>query len=90
MPIGLVSAEGIPIRRNSGKPKLLVRGRRRAAVIKALNSLTVLVNQEFSENRRSAINKYTPFFVLGPSTSKFNEWVGKIQEQLQKALDAKA
>jgi len=90
MPIGLISAEGVPVRRNSGKPKLLLRGRRRKAAIHLVKALQVMANQDFAENRRAALNKYSPFFALGNPNSNYNIWAGKLIARLEEVLKAKA
>lgn len=86
----LVSAEGASVRRRgSGKPRLVVRGRRRKAVVDCKRKLIVLANQDWAENRRSAINDYNPYLVLGAPNSKVMKALETLQEALQRALDEK-
>lgn len=90
MPVGMVSLEGVAVRRNGGKPKLLVRTSRRQAAINVKKALQVLVNADLRENRRAAINKYTPYLVLGKPTSDYNRWIGNLIARLDEVLAAKA
>lgn len=86
----LVSAEGASVRRKgTGKPKVVVRGRRRTSVVKSLHALASLENQDYSENRRGALNDYNPYLILGSSNSKVRKAFETLQEALQKALDEK-
>lgn len=65
-----VTIEGVPAPKSNRQPRLLVRGRRRKALIGALNHMTTLFNQDNAENRRASVRKYTPFLVLGGLNSK--------------------
>lgn len=67
-----VNIEGAAVTRNNGKPKKVIRGKRRTALTKALRALTVLVNQEEEENRRAASNRYTPALIFGANAADVN------------------
>lgn len=90
MPVGMISVEGLPVRRNGGKPKLLVRTGRRKAAIALKKAIQVMVNADLRENRRSAVNKYTPYLVLGKPTSDYNRWLSNILARMDEVLAAKA
>jgi len=90
MAVGMITVEGLPVRRSSGKPKLLVRTGRRKAAIGLKKAIQVLVNAELRENRRAAVNKYTPYLVLGKPTSDYNRWLGNIIARMDEVLAAKA
>lgn len=87
----LVSIEGVPVAKGRrGKPRLLVRGRRRKAAVKALHHLQVLENQDFAENTRAAKNFYTPYLILGTPGSKVDKAFDTLTTALNDALKAKA
>lgn len=91
MPTLMVSAEGASVRRRgSGKPKLIVRGLRRKITVDCLSKLQTLLNQDDHENRRSAINNYNPYFVLGPSNGAVRKALEKVMMALDNAIKAKA
>jgi hypothetical protein len=90
MPTIMVSAEGASVRRRgSGKPKLVVRGRRRKAVADCIRKLTTLQNQDFAENRRAAVNDYTAYLVLGDPNSRQSKAIMTLLEALEKAMNHK-
>lgn len=87
----IVSAEGVSVRRRgSGKPRIVVRGNRRKAAQRAKRALQTLMNQDDHENRRSAINSYNPYLILGTADSRIRASFEKVQKAIQDALDAKA
>lgn len=91
MPTLMVSAEGASVRRRgSGKPKLIVRGQRRKITVATLAKLQTLINQDDHENRRSAINNYNPYFVLGPSGGRVRTALERVMKSLEDAIKAKA
>lgn len=90
MPSIHVSVEGVSSRRRAGKPRLLLRGQRRKAATKALQQLKHLENQEFAENRRSAVNNYNPFLILGAGNSRYSSALALLKDRLTEALKATA
>lgn len=86
----MISVEGVSQRRASGKPKLLLRRSRRKAATHLLKALMVLENREYDENRRSAINNYSPFLILGAPNSRYTTALATLKARLQEALAAKA
>jgi len=86
----MISVEGVSVRRNSGKPKMLVRGRRRKAVKNCLKQLKNVFNQDWYENRRAALNNYDAYLILGASNSAASKAMVTIQAALEKALAAKS
>lgn len=85
----IVSVEGMTVRRTSGKPKLLVRGRRRKACQKALRALQTLFNQDDFEQRRSTQMGYNPYLVLGTPRSSYRNAYTLLANTLIEALAAK-
>ncbi len=90
MPGVIVSVEGVVVRRSSGKPRLLLRGRRRKACQKLLKALQVLVNQDEFEARRSTKLNYNPFLVLGDTRSGPRTAVSTLVNRLNEVLRAKS
>jgi hypothetical protein len=87
----MVSAEGASVRRRgSGKPKLVVRGQRRKAVIDSLRKLTTLQNQDAAENRRAAVHDYNPYLIFGDPNSRQSKALTTILEALDRAKNLKA
>jgi len=86
----LVSIEGVSVRRHNGKPKLLVRGRRRKAASKLKRALETLESQDWQENRRSAMNRYDPLLILGAANSRHANAVALLKQRLAEVLAAKA
>lgn len=86
----MVSIEGVSQRRSSGKPKSLLRGNRRKAAQKALKALIVMENREFEENRRSSVNNYEPFLILGAPNSRYSTAIALLKDRIKEALLAKA
>lgn len=90
MPSILVSVEGVSSRRTTGKPRLLLRRQRRKIAKNLLRQLKNMENQEFAENRRSAINNYEPFMVFGAANSRYNTALALLKDRLIAALAATA
>lgn len=87
----MISIEGIPVPRHArSTPKLLVRGRRRRALRKAINALKVLANQDDAENRRSSAHNYTPYLILGSGNSAQSRAHGVLLEKMTQSMSAKA
>jgi len=88
MPVTAVTIEGVPVPRNgNAKPRIVVRGRRRTALIGAINHLKSLANQDAREARKGSRLRYTPFLILGEENSRVNRAFVTLQAALK---DAKA
>ena len=85
-----VTIEGVPAPRANRKPRLLVRGRRRSALMSGLVSLQVLFNQDQAESRRASTRKYTPYLILGKANSRTFNALSTLLEGLEAAREAKA
>lgn len=87
----MISIEGVPVPRSSrGKPKLLVRGKRRTQLKRAIKALQSLSAQDFAESRRAASHNYTPFMVIGSQNSRATGSYNTLLARLQEAVAAKA
>lgn len=86
----MVDVQGVSLKRTRLKPKLLVRGQRRKALMKAKRALHSLENQDFAEERRASNNGYTPFTVFGNPSSAFRSALVKLKTRIDEALAAKA
>ena len=86
----IISVEGVSVKPGSGKPKLLVRGRRRKACKKLLQALTSMFNQDLAEERRATNIGYNPFLVLGATNSKFNKALNDLNNRMVEVLNAKS
>lgn len=86
-----VSIEGVPVPRHSRqKPRLLVRGKRRRQLVRAIKALKSLSNQDFAEGRRGAVHNYTPYLILGSQNSVHNSRYRGLLDRLEEALAAKS
>ena len=70
-----------------GKPRLLVRGRRRKAVRKLLQALRVVSTQDANEETKAENEGYVPFLFCMPGTKPtqqdFNKMIGRCNDVLR-------
>lgn len=74
---------------NRGKPKIVIRGRRRKSAKKALRSLKQVFNQDFAENSRAAVRNYRAYLITGNSNSAIFGQFEAVIDRLEKSLAAK-
>ena len=89
MPIILAELENLQAVGKTGKPKYVVKGRRRKILKKAYAELQSLVRQDNQESLRAERQGYTPFFCTGEPASDDWHAVLEVIQRLNQCILAK-
>ncbi|MBV9075164.1 MAG: hypothetical protein JOZ10_16180 [Acidobacteria bacterium] len=87
----LVTIEGVPVPRGvRKKPGRLVRGRRLKTLVKAIEHMQTLANQDSAEATRAFVRGYTPYLILGNNNSATMRAFNTVLNTLKAARTATA